>query len=66
MDIAEQIERAYGREEEGLYRQFQEGLITQEEYNKESRRIQSACQREIRESAEEAAQKAYDDVMGRW
>lgn len=56
MDIAKQIERAYGREQDDLYRQLQEGRISRKEYDEESRRLQSACQREIREAAEEAAQ----------
>ena len=56
------IERQMEREEDILCEQLNRGEITLEEFNKEMRDMQ----REYRAMAEEAAQQAYDDEMGRW
>ena len=56
----------YEREEEQLERDLHDGLITQAEYNKQLRQMQRDYADEMRGMAEEAAERAYNDVMGRW
>ena len=56
------IERQMEREEDILCEQLNRGEITLEEFNNGMRDMQ----REYRAMAEEAAQQAYDDEMGRW
>lgn len=58
MSIQDQFER----EEDSLCTMYNEGRITLAEYKKEMRELQ----REYRAMAEESAQGAYDDEMGRW
>lgn len=52
----------YEREEDRLDRDLREGLITREEFRQQLRELQ----REQRGAAEEAAERAYNDAMGRW
>ena len=49
----------YEREEDSLVRDFNEGRISREEYNKAMRDLQ----REVRDAAHQEAQDAYDRVM---
>ena len=58
MSIESQLER----EEQYLEDQLARGEISNKEFNDEMRELQ----REARGYAEEAAQAAYDDVIGRW
>ncbi|MCP4101725.1 MAG: hypothetical protein GY750_09915 [Lentisphaerae bacterium] len=50
------------KEEQYLEEQLANGEITNAEFNKEMRELQ----RDHRAAAEEAAQEAYDNVMGCW
>ncbi len=52
----------FEREEDALCTEYNEGRITLAEYNKQMRDLQS----EYRAQAQEAAQGAYDDEMGKW
>lgn len=56
----------YEREEEQLERDYQDGLISLAEYNKLLRQMERDYQDEMRGIAEEAAERAYNDVMGGW
>ena len=56
------IESQMAREEDILCEQLNRGEITQAEFNKEMREMR----RDYRAMAEESAQKAYDEEMGRW
>lgn len=55
-------ESQFDREENHLVEQFNSGLITRDEYNKQMRELQ----RDYRAAAQEAAQDAYDREMDRW
>ena len=52
----------YEREEDNLVEQYNSGMITQAEYNKQMRELQ----REYAAQAREAAEDAYDNEMQRW
>jgi len=52
----------FDREQEYLEEQLSSGEMSNGEYNKEMR----ALERDFRDAAEESAQQAYDDEMGRW
>jgi len=52
----------YDREEAALFRDFEEGRITQKELNKALRDLE----RDYREAAGESARRAYDQEMERW
>ncbi len=52
----------YDREEDELSEAYNNGELTLKEYNFEMRELRRSYQAE----AEEAAQRAYDDVMGNW
>ncbi len=52
----------YERAEDELVRQVNDGEISEAAFRAEMRDIRDA----IRQEAEEAAEAAYDDVMGRW
>ena len=56
------IESQMEREEDILCEQLNRGEITQAEFNKEMREMR----RDYRAMAEESAQNAYDEEMGRW
>ena len=56
----------YEREEDQLARDLNEGRISLAEYNKLLRQMQRDYADEIRGMAEEAAERAYNDVMERW
>ena len=56
------IESQMAREEDILCEQLNRGEITQAEFNKEMREMR----RDYRAMAEESAQNAYDEEMGRW
>ena len=56
----------YEREEEQLERYLHEGHITLDEYNKQLRDMQQNYRDEMRGQAEEAAERAYNDVMSGW
>lgn len=56
----------YEREEEQLERDFREGLISADEYSKQVREMERSYRDEMRGMAEEAAERAYNDVMGGW
>ena len=56
----------YEREEEQLERDLAEGRITQTEYNKQLRDMQRDYRDELRGMAEEAAERAYNDVVERF
>lgn len=60
MDARDQIERAYELEENALVERYNSGSITQEQFNREMGQLQ----RDARAEIQEAAQDAYDDVMG--
>lgn len=53
----------YEREEQQLENDLHEGRISQAEYNKQMRDMQRDYQDEMRGLAEEAAERAYNDVM---
>lgn len=53
---------AFEREEQMLEEQLANGEISNEEFNDEMRELQ----RDYRGAAQEAAESAYNDVMGRW
>jgi predicted nucleic acid-binding Zn-ribbon protein len=50
------------REEEALEDAYNNGEITVKEYNKQVQELQ----RDYRAAAQEAAQEAYENEMGRW
>lgn len=52
----------FEREEDFLEQQLNNGEITLTEFNREMRELQ----RDYRAAAEEAAEQAYRDEMGRW
>ncbi len=52
----------YDREEQQLCDDYNAGLITREEYNRQMRELQ----RDYRAAAEEVAREAYDREMDRW
>jgi hypothetical protein len=52
----------FEREEEALEEAYNNGEITAKEYNKQMQELQ----RDYRAAAQEAAQEAYDNEMGRW
>lgn len=52
----------YAAAEDALVRDFNEGRIDQQTFNEEMR----SMAQDMRREAEEAAQEAYDEVMGRW
>ena len=56
----------YEREEEQLERDLNDGRISLVEYNKQLRDMQRDYRDEMRGMAEDAAERAYDDVMERW
>ena len=56
----------YERDEEQLECDLHEGRITMAEYNKQVRDMQRSYHDEMRGMAEEAAELAYNDAMGRW
>ena len=56
----------YEREEEQLERDLNDGRISLVEYNKQLRDMQRDYRDEMRGMAEDAAERAYDDVMDRW
>lgn len=60
------FERQIEREEEELERQFADGEITNAEFNKLVHQLHRDAAEELRSIAEEEAQRAYDDIMGRW
>jgi len=52
----------YDREEEQLADDLRNGRIDQAEYNRQFQ----ALQRDYREAAQEAAERAYENEMERW
>jgi predicted metal-dependent hydrolase len=58
----EDMSNVFEREEEYLEDQLADGEITTKEFNREMLELRRSYQAE----AEEAAQNAYDDVMGDW
>jgi hypothetical protein len=56
----------YEREEEQLERDLADGRISGAEYNKQLREMQQSYREEMRGMAEDAAEQAYNDVMGGW
>lgn len=56
------IERQIEREEEWLLKQFNEGIITREEFNTAMRDLQ----RDYRDAAHEAAREAYERELDCW
>lgn len=56
----------YEREEEQLERDLNEGRITPAEYNKQLRQMQRDFADDVRGMAEDAAERAYNDVCGRF
>lgn len=52
----------YERAEDEIDQQLSDGLIDQKEYQRQMRDLRAEMQGE----AEEAAQSAYNDVMGGW
>ena len=52
----------FDREVEALEGDLEEGRISQKEFNREMRLLQT----DYREAAREEAQRAYDDEMNRW
>ncbi len=50
------------REEEALEEAYNNGEITAKEYNKQMQELQ----RDYRAAAQEAAEEAYENEMGRW
>ena len=62
----EHLERQYEREEDDLHGRYASGEITQKEYNRLMSEMQRDHRDEMRSIAEEEAQRAYDNVLGRW
>lgn len=58
------IESQHEREERYIQEQYERGEISLAEYNKAMRDLQRDARDEIRAQAEQAAQDAYNDVMG--
>ena len=56
----------YEREEEQLERDLAEGRISSAECSKQLREMQQSDRDEMRGQAEDAAERAYNDVMGSW
>ena len=56
----------FDREEEQLEKDLAEGRITAAEYSNELRAMQRSYRDEMRGQAEDAAEQAYNDVMGSW
>ena len=56
------IEKMMEHEEELLYRDYENGLIDEQDYN----RAINNLHREARAMLEEEAQSAYDEVMNRY
>lgn len=54
----------YEREEQQLEDDLSEGRISQAEFNKQQREMERSYRDEMRGVAEEAAERAYNDVMG--
>ena len=52
----------YDREEDQLISDLNSGLISVAEFNKQMRELQ----RDYRADAEEAAERAYNEELGRW
>jgi hypothetical protein len=61
MDRWEQAQRAMEREEQYVQDRFDNGEITQEQYNKEIREIYRDYQAEAEESAQDAYQRERDN-----
>lgn len=62
MSRVDQLERAAEREEDALADDFNNGLITREEYNSRMRDIQ----RDMREAYEQDREDALRDVDAEW
>lgn len=62
MSRVDQIERAAEREEDALVEDYNNGLITREEYNSRMRDIQ----RDVREAYEQDREDALRDVDADW
>jgi hypothetical protein len=56
----------YEREEQQLEKDLRDGKISQAEFNKQARDMERDYRAELRGTAEEAAERAYNDVMGGW
>ena len=56
----------YEREEEQLERDLAEGRISSAEYSRQLREMQRDYRDEARGAADEAAERAYQDEIGRW
>lgn len=56
------IDRQMEREEEDICERHSSGEIDLAQYNREMKELQ----RDYREMAENSAQEAYNDEMGRW
>lgn len=65
MSRAWQVERQLDREEDRIVRDFNNGVISREEYNAEMRQLQRDA-REAYEMDREDAQRAVDEEWGRW
>lgn len=56
----------YEREEEQLADDLRTGRISQAEYNQQAREMERDYRNELRGMAEDAAERAYNDIMGGW
>ena len=56
----------YEREEDQLMRDRDAGLISPAEYTRQAQQMERDIRDEMRGAAEEAAERAYSDVMGGW
>jgi len=54
------------REEQQLEDDYAAGLISLSEFNRLVKELQDALAYELRSEAEEAAERAYNDVYGNW
>lgn len=52
------------REEEQLMKDFDRGLISRVEYNKQMRDLERYWREEAQAAAEQAAEDTYNDMMG--